>query len=424
MPRTIINISDTVKTFQEKSNTISLHLGDKSRLTTDTDSDIVGALIEVDGRLDSANNTQINSAKLFMRDSSADNIIKGNLKVHSHTFLGDELTVSDSAEFHSNVVVDGSVNINTDLNVTGNTTMGGTLIVDGEVTFKAGTDANINLGDANTDNIVFNADVNSHIIPNTDDTYNLGSTTQEWQHLYLDGTAYVDNLAADSASITGNLDVDGVTTLDFTTIDGELVVTDSAEFRNNVVIDGDLNVGGSITSTGAAFSIAAETGTTDGVTLGDTITFAAGEGINTTVSDGQIEIAGEDATDTNKGVASFSSTHFTVTSGAVALKNDGITLGTETTGNFVSGVTGTTNEVEVTHTPGEGSTATIGLPDDVTIGNDLTVGNDINAGGNFTVTGNFTVSGSTTNAAQFCDCQNTNTNYATKLLTQHCKPSV
>ena len=403
MPRTIINISDTVKTFQEKSNTISLHLGDKSRLTTDTDSDVVGALIEVDGRLDSANNTQINSAKLFMRDSSADNIIKGNLKVHSHTYLGDELTVSDSAEFHSNVVVDGSVNIATDLNVTGNTTMGGTLIVDGEVTFKAGADANINLGDANTDNVVFNADVNSHIIPNTDDTYNLGSSTQEWQHLYLDGTAYVDNLAADSASITGNLDVDGVTTLDFTTIDGELVVTDSAEFRNNVVIDGDLNVGGSITSTGAAFSIAAETGTTDGVTLGDTITFAAGEGINTTVTDGQIEIAGEDATDANKGVASFSSTHFTVTSGAVALKNDGITLGTETTGNFVSGVTGTTNEVEVTHTPGEGSTATIGLPDDVTIGNDLTVTNDINAGGNFTVTGNFTVSGSTTNAAQFSE---------------------
>ena len=403
MPRTIINISDTVKTFQEKSNTISLHLGDKSRLTTTTDSDIVGALIEVDTRLDSANNTQINSAKLFMRDSSADNIIKGNLKVHSHTHLGDELTVTDSAEFRSNVVVDGSVNINTNLNVTGNTTMGGTLIVDGEVTFKAGTNSNINLGDANTDNVVFNADVNSHIIPNTDDTYNLGSTSQEWQHLYLDGTAFVDKLAADSASITGNLDVDGVTTLDNTTIDGELVVTDSAEFRNNVVIDNDLNVGGSITSTGAAFSIAAETGTTDGVTLGDTITFAAGEGITTTVTDGQIEIAGEEATDANKGVASFSTDNFTVTSGAVTIKDNGVILGTETTGNYMAAITGTANEITVTHTPGEGSSATIALPDDVTIGNDLTVTNDISAGGNFTVTGNFTVSGTTTNAAQFSE---------------------
>ena len=56
-----------------------------------------------------------------------------------------------------------------------------------------------------------------------------------------------------------------------------------------------------------------------------------------------------------------------------ALTNVQVTLGSQTTGNYMVGVTGTANEIEISHTPGEGSTATIGLPDDVTIGNNLTV---------------------------------------------------
>ena len=48
--------------------------------------------------------------------------------------------------------------------------------------------------------------------------------------------------------------------------------------------------------------------------------FTAGEGID--ISSG--EISGEDATTTNKGIASFSTSNFTVSSGAVSLKTDGI----------------------------------------------------------------------------------------------------
>ena len=65
------------------------------------------------------------------------------------------------------------------------------LAVTGTTTFNGGT---LTLGDAASDNVVFGADVNSHIIPNTDDTYDLGSATQQWRNLYVDGTSNLDEV--------------------------------------------------------------------------------------------------------------------------------------------------------------------------------------------------------------------------------------
>ena len=60
------------------------------------------------------------------------------------------------------------------------------------------------------------------------------------------------------------------------------------------------------------------------INLGETITFTANEGIDITENNGTVTISAEEATSANKGVASFSTDNFLVTSGAVTIKDAGV----------------------------------------------------------------------------------------------------
>ena len=97
------------------------------------------------------------------------------------------------------------------------------------VTFAGGTDGNITLGDSGGDNIVFNADVDSNFIPDDDDTYDLGSSSQQWRNLYLNGLADLDFVNVSAASTFGGF----------------------VDINNSVDISTDLNVSGVSTFTGA-----------------------------------------------------------------------------------------------------------------------------------------------------------------------------
>lgn len=107
-----------------------------------------------------------------------------------------------------------------------------------------------------------------------------------------------------------------------------------------------------------------------------------------------------DITDPNGPNPSIATVTAAVTNGGTALATgDQIyTFVTNSIGNVAFTIQGTANEIEVTGggNMGDGDTATIGLPNDVTVTNDLNVGNNLDVTGNAVIDGNLTVSGTTT----------------------------
>jgi hypothetical protein len=123
-------------------------------------------------------------------------------------------------------------------------------------------------------------------------------------------------------------------------------------------------------------SITGDTGTTAISLLTEGLTVNGGEGIDVAVTNNAITISGEDASTTNKGVASFDAADFNVNAGVVTVKD--INLDSQTTGDYVATIIGTANEVTVSPNSGHNAAVTIGLPDNVEITGNLQVGGNLN----------------------------------------------
>ena len=234
-------------------------------------------------------------------------------------------------------------------------------------------------------------------------------------------TPQINDSASDHQYVfaVGNLAADRTVTLPVLTGGDTFVFNAHAQtLTNKTIVAGDNTLSGVVNahlSGSAAISnanlansgitMAAESGSNDAVALGETFTFTAGEGIDTTMGTNAVTIAGEDASASNKGIASFSSNDFSVSSGAVTIKSGGVT-DAQLAGCIANGkLANSSLTIGGTSTSLGGTiTALTALTDlDLTAGNKTifdTVGaNTLTIGaGNTTVTiaGNLTVSGTTT----------------------------
>ena len=154
-----------------------------------------------------------------------------------------------------------AVHMEDNLTVDGNIGVGGNLTVTGTTTFNGGT---LTLGDANTDNVVFGGEVDSNIIPDDDNTFDLGSASKEWKDLYVDGIAYLDKVESDGGSF-GNIRVGETGDNEIDTESGNLTL-DSA--GGTVTVDDNLTVSGNLDIKSSKLTVG--TGSTDVIIRGTT----------------------------------------------------------------------------------------------------------------------------------------------------------
>jgi hypothetical protein len=194
--------------------------------------------------------------------ASGDRYAIGGTSVLNATTLG-------SAVVNSSLTTVGNL---TALSVAGSATVYGNLTVQGLATLNGGT---LTLGDANTDNVVFGAEINSNVNPNTTATYDLGTDGLRWNTLF-----------SQTANIAGNVTA---TNLTATNLTGTLLTTS----QTNVTTVGNLTaitVGGSTSLVGVVYANADSTSTS---TTSGALRVKGGVGVTGNISaGGQITIAG------------------------------------------------------------------------------------------------------------------------------------
>jgi fibronectin-binding autotransporter adhesin len=169
----------------------------------------------------------------------ATNLRGGLLDIDNVNINGNTITTSvgglilDTATNSDNVTINSDVLINGNLHATGNIT----------------ADGSLTLGDANTDNVVFAADINSDVSPNITDTYNLGGTSKRWNKAHLAiaeiGDVYVSSSTVTSSLTNGNLNLNSNGS-GFVVINGSLTISSNG----TVSLPRDITVGGNLTVVG------------------------------------------------------------------------------------------------------------------------------------------------------------------------------
>jgi len=280
-----------------------------------------------------------------------------------------------------NLFIDGIAKIDT-LTVDEDATIAGTLDVTGATTLNT---------------------ISSNLAPTTDDTYDLGTVTNEWRNLYVDGTANIDNLLADAAAVSGNatvggtLGVTGTTAVSNINASGNLGVVGSATIAtvdiNAGAIDGTA-IGASSASTGV-FTNLTSTGTSthatvdinggaiDGTVIG--ATSAAAGSFTTITTSGQATLATADINGGTIDASVIGGASAAAITGTTITANTGFTgpLTGAVTGNVTGNLTGNVTGNVAGNLTGN-VTATTGTSsfNDVTINGTL----NMNAGTSATIT--------------------------------------
>ena len=181
-----VTSSNTLEEFRVEFNELAVDVGDIASVTGASGmiasaSDVVEAVVALNSNSATSANPVITGIASFPDGSASAPSITNTGDTNTGIFFG----AADQVDISVGGTVIVSVT-STGLGVTGNITATGS----------------ITMGDAATDNITFNADVNSNFIPNTHNGFDLGADTQSWRSLYLGTSVIFEGTGVDAHETT------------------------------------------------------------------------------------------------------------------------------------------------------------------------------------------------------------------------------
>ena len=325
----------------------------------------------------------------------------GNLSWDTSPTFAGAVTVSDTTQSTSKdtgaLIVEGGVGIEKDVHVGGATSITGRLYVEGQsefigvATFRGGT---VRLGDSASDDIYVGGEFKSNLVPDDDDTYDLGTSSQEWRNIYIDGTANLDTVAAGTAAVadltdnrvviagsSGELEDDSNLTFDGTTftVGTAATVTGPALFSKQVSVSGVSTFIGNVDADGN-IDVAGNAVLNGDVDLGN----ATGDTITATGRfDSDLTPSTDNARDLGASGLEWKDLYIDGTANIDTLSADAATLATAIVSDL------TDNRVVIAGTSGE-------LEDSANLtfdGSTLALTGALTVSTNATITGNLTVLG-------------------------------
>ncbi len=263
----VINLNNGDVTLTQSSNLLNIE-GGTTRVTK----------LEIDGA-----NDHIDVSTDMVLTAAADiTLTPGGANVKPGSDSAIDLGVDGTAFrtlFVDSIDMNGQGNIIDVVNITGsghvsmsNTSTGsfGRLELSGDAVI----DGNLTFGDANTDSVSFGAEIDSNLIPNIDNTYDLGESGKAWRNLFLEGDITFED-ASELKTAAGALTIDGAGGVNIQENNTTIISIDDSQ---NLVLN---NVSGKTVTIGHSTS---ETTIGDNLTVTGDATIAGNLDVNGTLT--------------------------------------------------------------------------------------------------------------------------------------------